>query len=811
MLSFATMLLSFALSATAEKTVEAEALQRLSVAWGRASMQMISEPEEPSPENYAGALEIARIAAELAPNDPEGWRGVLEISNATNGSMSSANVAANEAVIRLCKLSPNNLVMRLSRLNEVVDRSMTADERIAAYEHFLQPSSVSKISTQVASRLAFDYSLLLRRRGDGDASLMQLRQAVKLDPSFPAATSQLAAYELETSSSITINANALVEAILANPNEISYYKELADMCLTQGMYEPADMLLSIAARIAEKNVMGTELEGLLIQQMLARWGMGKHQKADDLFQTRKQQVFDIAKEKINSGLPVETLTDMTATMNSIHALICKSGSLPNVEEALADADIVLDKQLENAKENPTQRANFLLAKTWLAVVLGANTQSVESWLKEIEDMGLLSPEAKLKFKGWMKLREGLTTEAIEILRPIAPNNPGARLGYALALAKSGNTKEAAQEFAAIIRADRSNGISLYANDQLFQIVNKRVGPSDKAPEIQAALARLPKDFSRLAKDETPFVKVSAEFLATTAKPFESLPCKIEITNQSPFNLAITSDGPIESRAALVLELISGGKIPQILPPIVILIDQQIEIARNEKMSFVVDIARTSAAIALLKSPLEGAYLQLEMITNFRLTLESVVPGFLGRATSKNSIRISPIVCNAAWRDEALGSIHHCDKPDDLATLVLLAFDLASRSTDTASQAEVKEGWAEVTEAWKSLPPAAQAWTLMVLPKEPIAMTDPIMKAAKESQDMRVQLSALLRWVDAEDDPFLNVIARGGNQQLISIASGVRARITNRLLRDAKVIQSTEEFGIFGGAAKVKDIPGQAKP
>jgi len=498
-------------------------------------------------------------------------------------------------------------------------------------------------------------------------------------------------------------------------------------------------------------------------------------------------------------------------MNSIHALICKSGSLTNVEEALADADIVLDKQLENAKENPAQRANLLLAKTWLAVVLGANTQSVDSWLKEIEDMGLLSPEAKLKFKGWMKLREGLTTEAIEILRPIAPNNPGARLGYALALAKSGNTKEAAQEFVAIIRADRSNGISLYANDQLFQIVNKRVGPSDKAPEIQAALARLPKDFFRLAKDETPFVKVSAEFLATTAKPFESLPCKIEITNQSPFNLAITSDGPIESRAALVLELISGGKIPQILPPIVILIDQQIEIARNEKMSFVVDIARTSAAIALLKSPLEGAYLQLEMITNFRLTLESVVPGFLGRATTKNSIRISPIVCNAAWRDEALGSIHHCDKPDDLATLVLLAFDLASRSTDTASQAEVKEGWAEVTEAWKSLPPAAQAWTLMVLPKEPIAMTDPIMKAAKESQDMRVQLSALLRWVDAEDDPFLNVIARGGNQQLISIASGVRARITNRLLRDAKVIQSTEEFGIFGGAAKVKDIPGQAKP
>lgn len=811
MLSFATMVLSFALSGTAEKTLEAEALQRLSVAWGRASMQMISEPEEPTPENYAGALEIARMAAELAPNDPEGWMSVLEISNATNGAMPSATVAANEAVIQLCKLSPNNLVMRLSRLNDVVNRSTTADKRISAYEHFLQPSSVSKISTQVASRLAFDYSLLLRRRGDGDASLMQLRQAVKLDPSFPAAASQLAAYALETSSSFTVTANALVDAILANPNEISYFKELGDICLTQGMYDQADMLLGIAARIAEKNLMSNEFEGLLAQQMLARWGMGKHQKADALFQARKQQVFDIAREKINSGLPVETLTDMTATMNSIHALICKSGSLPNSEEALADVDAVLDNQLESAKDNPAQRATLLLAKAWLCLAVGANTQSVESWLKETEDLQLLSAEAKIKFSGWMKLREGMTAEAIEILKPISAKNPGAHLGYALALAKSGNTKEAAKEFAAIARADRAHALGLYASDQLFQIVNKRMGPSDKAPEIQVALDRLPKEFALFAKDETPFVKVSAEFLSTTAKPFESLPCKIEITNQSPITLAISSDGPIETRAAIVLELISGGKIPQILPPIIFLLDRQIEIARNEKMSFVVDIARTPAAMALLQSPLEGAYLQLEMITNFRLTLETVMPGFFGRATSKNSIRISPVVCNAAWRDEALGSIHHCDKPNDLAILVLLAFDLAGRSGDTASASEVKEGWAEVAEAWKSLPPAAQAWTLMVLPKEPIVMTDPIMKAAKQSQDVRVQMSALLRWVDTEEDPFLNAIERGGNQQLITVASSVRARIANRLLREAKVVESTEEFGIFGGAAKVKDLPAQTKP
>lgn len=70
-----------------------------------------------------------------------------------------------------------------------------------------------------------------------------------------------------------------------------------------------------------------------------------------------------------------------------------------------------------------------------------------------------------------------------------------------------------------------------------------------------------------------------------------------------------------------------GKIPKILPPIIILIDEQIEIAPNEKLTFVMDISRMPAAAELLKTPLDGAYLQVELITNFRLTLDAVVPGF----------------------------------------------------------------------------------------------------------------------------------------------------------------------------------------
>ena len=200
-----------------------------------------------------------------------------------------------------------------------------------------------------------------------------------------------------------------------------------------------------------------------------------------------------------------------------------------------------------------------------------------------------------------------------------------------------------------------------------------------------------------------------------------------------------------------------------------------------------------------------------MLTNFNLTLDSVTPGFLGKMTAKNSIRILPVIRNQEWREEALGVIRHCDRPDDLVTLVLFAFDLASRSSEQGAETEVREGWAEVTEAWKRLSPAAQAWTLMVLPMEPLEMTEKITSAAKESQDRRVQLSAILRWTDSENDALVSTLARGSDEQLIAVASSVRSLIVSRVRDASQVDQLNEEATVLGGAPKPVDVPSSSKP
>ena len=805
MLSFAVLLCSGVLAGGPDKIIELEATQRLGIAWSRAAIQIIYEPAEPTPENYAGALELALSAAKLTPNNSDGWRNVLELAQATSGGIPRSQAIANDAVIQLAKLEPNDLVIRLMRLSDAAERGMSADERIAAYEHLLQPPSVAKISPLVASRLELNYSQLLRRRGDDDAALAHLRQSVKLDPAFPEATAQFAAYQLQINAPAGIIANALVDAILANPTQISFLKELGMMCLQEGLYVEADMLFGVACRVADKNFQIEEFDKLIAQQMLARWGLGQHKLAADLFTKREQQLMAIVRRKSENGQRGAVNIVLPSTMNAINAMVTKSGALPDSEKYFTQAISAIDDDIKSNVDAPDKKSELLIEKTWLALCVGPSSELAETWIKEAQAIQPLSPEAVLKFEGWYKLRAGNPEEAIVILQPLAEKNIGARLGYALALAKIGKPKEAAKEFHFIARTARSEAVGLFAADQLFEIVKTRTGPSSKASEIQSAVARFPKGFANFAKDESQYININGEFLSTTAKPFESLLYKIDITNSSPMPLAITPDGPIDSRAAIRLEVIAIGSLPQNLEPIIFPIDRNLQLAPNETMSFVIDLERTQAAIDIANHPLEGVNLQAELITNFKLTIENLLPGYLGRVTLNNSIRISPILRDTTWREEALGSIRQCDKPDDLTTLVLFAFDLASRSKDSGAEEEVKEGWTEVVAAWKRLPPAAQAWTLMVLPKEPLDMTAPIAKAAKESQDARVQMSALLRWVDSENDEFLNTISRGSNEPLITVAASVRSWIEGKVRQAAKSNQSLDEAGILGGTVKAQEI------
>jgi hypothetical protein len=151
--------------------------------------------------------------------------------------------------------------------------------------------------------------------------------------------------------------------------------------------------------------------------------------------------------------------------------------------------------------------------------------------------------------------------------------------------------------------------------------------------------------------------------------------------------------------------------------------------------------------------------------------------------------------NAGWREDALSEIRHPDRSEDLVKLVMLAYDLANRSA-TDAMVDNDPAWKDINDAWMRLPPAAQAWTLMVLPRSKLVPMATLLEAARSSTEEMVRMSYLLRWVDTPDDVTLAAAIRSGGR-LATAAESVKALLQSKALDAADVNQSLEDAGVFG--------------
>ncbi len=128
-------------------------------------------------------------------------------------------------------------------------------------------------------------------------------------------------------------------------------------------------------------------------------------------------------------------------------------------------------------------------------------------------------------------------------------------------------------------------------------------------------------------------------------------------------------------------------------------------------------------------------------------------------------------------------------------MVLLAYDLVARAAK--GEADLESSWKVVTDAWTRLPPVAQAWTLMVLPKGRLEPLAPILEAAKVATDERVRISYLLRWVESPDDVQLAAAERLGGR-VGGVSAGVRGLLRAKARDQADVSQELGGGSVFSG-------------
>jgi hypothetical protein len=255
-----------------------------------------------------------------------------------------------------------------------------------------------------------------------------------------------------------------------------------------------------------------------------------------------------------------------------------------------------------------------LEHAWAAATLFENAETARRRVAEVEELVGLTEAAAARFEGWIRMREGDATGAIDILRPVADADPLARLGLALALEAAGDAAAARVELRGVAVAARGTMPGVIAIRRLQVEHGETIQPSATAARLEGLLSTVPVTLDRLAWNQTGSLRLRTDFRQRRIGPYEPVILDITIVNNSPVAMALDPRGPVVPTLLLMPEvtLATGA-----LPPRAIVIDlhRTLRLEPRERLTVSIDLQRTELG-SLLNGAVEiGASIRVEAFLN----------------------------------------------------------------------------------------------------------------------------------------------------------------------------------------------------
>lgn len=683
---------------------------------------------------FLGMLESGQtmldVALELEPDNPFLWRLALDYAiNLEDGSADAAKLAE-RALARLGQLEPEDELIRLRRLLAVVEQKQTAEERIALFQQLLAPESISRIGPSVAARLAFDFALLLRQTGDQTGFERELIHALNLDPFFPEATELAAGYFRTSAPDAAAEARALRQALLANPTREPAALGLAELCLKSGAYRAAADILNVVAGLVETDLPDLEFDAVLTDLCLANWGSDRMEAAVAVATKRQDslnRVFRQTIERQGTTLSVEDRRNLAYPMSmplaTTFAAIVNSTSpesSPGVLQGVRVSTETTLRAMDEQSAGPDEKATVALQGAFAQLWLGGDVEFARAQVDAATSFAPLSDAARARFDGWFAIRANDFAKARELLAPFAATDTGAQLGLAVADAALGDQKAAARGFLAVARANPASAIGLWSRDRLRKIVGQDIQVIEKAESVEEA-AKLPSEFLALMSSGAGRLMLRIYPRASNISAWDPMVFDIEITNRSPWPLAISPDGPLADTSTVTANVNVPGQ-PGTVPPFALLaINRRFAIPPGESLRIPLDVSLTDASFAMRDDALSGGFVSIHPILNWRTTERGLEPGPLGIEAESPLVHVRGERVSVAWIDESKAMLQDLAKVPDPERIAALAAVLLRASKDplryTDEERKALEGVPELlADAAKRLWPEARAWLVFALPK-----------------------------------------------------------------------------------------------
>ena len=740
------------------------------------------------------AFAFARLATKLEPDSVECWRLLLAVAGASDPGDPEVLKAEVDALAQISRLAPEDSVIRLRRLLFVIEQVQTVEERMDRFEQLLQPESIALIGDDVAARLALDMALLYLRAGDNDAFTRRLAQALELDPSYPSATA-MAAGHLGQDDPVA-ESELLVAALLADPIDVGFARQLGILALNHGAFSGAARMLELAQFISRSS--GQYSTELILQRCLALWGLGRGPKALDIIAAHMRDLDSIERTRVrrtNPSLDPSDVIQIRATeppqLSLLKAaILSESDDEQTYRSYVADVlknllpliDQEGDSDLIDGEEEPGfEQATLLLQAAAFAAWQGEDSDLVDRFVSAAREQMALTPEALGRFEAWNAIAGGRIEIAIEILSLMEEDDELAALALSIAYYRSDQISSAARIWLRLARDAPGTLIGIWARNQLQLNLGTTLAEGKIAEKINTQISQVPSSFDRLMLQRDVAYSLRLDPVNSTVKPYEPVLYRLEIANRSGIRLSIGNDGPLLPTAALICATTAaagGGTTTGDL--IVLPIDRKLGLEPRESMVIELDLdfyPGGAGEIAVARVG-EGFSIDARVITNFTSDGVMVVPDFFGEKATARLLRIDGITPDKPYRRDTLEQINRMEDVAALnGLLTLLQVALRSESTEVSPQAAMfRDRIFQIFKLqYEQLPAAARAWLAYAAPATSSAPGyDEIIDLIMNDGDSLVQtvLLAKLSWSAREggaNNRYLEKLLESDNPEIVNMA------------------------------------------
>ncbi len=789
---------------------------RLADALMREAVLLVS-PTDILPIEIEAAVYLSRQSALLIPDEPERWRVVLSISSLAVATLPMAEEASREAISQLARLCPEDEVVRLRRLVDVVERRETVEDRAAAFETLTTPEATKTIGVDIASRLCFDLALLQSRVGNDEAFASNLERALVLSPSFPAAAETAAGFIAERITDPVAEAELLVTAAMANPPEVRLWSRLGALLMQEGAYDAAIRVNKIALACAKTQEAYIEVIDLLVgESALAHWGAGR--EADALVEVRarlthNREAFTTLVADMNPGLSrVEAATveaPISMLLTSIEAALCVVLNAPDAAKfASGVATIAVDQQemgdarkrQRDARGNKSpddpaatrRAAGSLVDAATTAAILGGDAAAIEAALAGAKKRGV-GDEELAGFAAWKMLSTD-PKGAAEQFAMLTVQTPATEYGRARALLATGDRQAAARSFLAIAQGSRGTLIGLLASEQLRLLVGQRLPPSPEVSKLDGVVASIPSTIERYVSNELTAITFRAVPEKRELKPFDPIWYRFTLKNISTMTLAVTPSGPIKQHVLLQPRmLMPGALVVDRLTPEIIPFDRAIELSPNESMTMRWNFAWTGVGYRAVLHPITGVIVEFRGAASYSAEVGGFKVASMGAPAEVGGVEIEGVRVTPEWISSAIEAAARAQTDDDILNIILLGFAIKEKLVPEELR---DKAWTAIAEGFDKLSKEAQAWVVFSAPVG-VPGVQALLDKVRATDSGLVRMAYLFNYCRTTDDPQLSAAMRSGDPFAMYAAQTVQARFLREAARAEERMRGAKQESVMG--------------